>query len=70
MPLPAIVIAAGVVIVQASGAITTAANIVVGIDKSITAAIDLRQYVPQVETFLHPKPPPKKIAAAKRAPAK
>lgn len=56
MPIPGIIIAAGVVLAQASGVITTGANIIVGIDKSITAAIDLRAYVPQVQTFLHPKP--------------
>jgi hypothetical protein len=57
VPLPAIIIAAGLVVAQVSGAIAPAASLIVGIDNSIRAAIDLRAYVPQVSAFLHPKPP-------------
>lgn len=58
MPLPAAVIVAGAVIAQASGVVTPAVNLITGIDKTITAVIDLRGYVPQVENFLHPVKPP------------
>ena len=69
MPLPAIIIAAGLVIGQASGIVTTAANAVIAVDKTVTAITDLHKYGPQVETLLRPTEPPavkvKKIARKK-----
>jgi hypothetical protein len=53
MPLPALVVGGIVVVVQATGAFTQAANFVIAVDKAIPAVIDLR---PQVDSLLHPRP--------------
>lgn len=53
MAIPAILIAAGAVIVQASGAISVTADVLKGVDQSITAVVDLHKYVPQVKGIFH-----------------
>ena len=69
MPLPAVVIVAGAVLVQASGALSTAGSALIGIDNAIKATIDLKTIVAKII------PPPKfvpikPIVVPKRMPTK
>ena len=69
MPLPAVVIVAGAVLVQASGALSTAGSALIGIDNAIKATIDLKTIIAKII------PPPKfvpikPIVVPKRMPTK
>lgn len=69
---PAWIVAAGVVIAQATGAISTVGSVLIGVDNSIKAAIDLKKLLPvAVPQFPQIKPvvvpPPKKAIPTKAA---
>lgn len=53
MPLPAALIVAGAVFVQASGGLSTAGSALIGIDNAIKAVIDLKAIAAKIV------PPPK-----------